>query len=264
MKQIEEGLREFDVKVEEAVKSISGEGTKIKAMVDKCVAQMIAAVMDQSKIEWDKSTKLLADTKMDLKEGCDLDKKIYELNKTRNDGKLLKSLQKLTDDIAKLTIESLPVFPCIQYTAKPASDKKIQQLFGIIKISAYRPDVKPKEHGKYLYRCSRCRADINKLDPNSPFICVSCNENDLYDPNSESATPNILCPDQDDQILHNQLSATAPSIQPSKTPRQSSQQPTTSVCELSKDTPLTKPKSSSRSKANKSVENRTKTIELEK
>ncbi|CAC5360625.1 unnamed protein product [Mytilus coruscus] len=80
----------------------------------------------------------------------------------------------------------------------------------------------------------------------------------------ESSTPIILYPDQDDQILHNQLSAPAPSIQPSKTPHQSSQQPTPSVCELSKDTPLTRPKSSSRSKTNKSVENRTYTIELEK
>ncbi|CAG2185040.1 unnamed protein product [Mytilus edulis] len=113
----------------------------------------------------------------------------------------------------------------------------------------------------YHYNCvGLTRADINKLDPNSPFICVSCNENDLYDPNSdntihpisasteESSTPIILCPDQNDQVLQNQLSQPAPSSQPSITPLQSSDQPTPSVCELSKDTPLTRPKSSSRSK----------------
>ncbi|CAG2198635.1 TAF3 [Mytilus edulis] len=129
----------------------------------------------------------------------------------------------------------------------------------------------------YHYNCvGLTRADINKLDPNSPFICVSCNENDLYDPNSdntihpisasteESSTPIILCPDQNDQVLQNQLSQPAPSSQPSITPLQSSDQPTPSVCELSKDTPLTRPKSSSRSKNNKTVENRTYTLELEK
>ncbi|CAG2206309.1 unnamed protein product [Mytilus edulis] len=97
----------------------------------------------------------------------------------------------------------------------------------------------------YHYNCvGLTRADINKLDPNSPFICVSCNENDLYDPNSdntihpiaasteESSTPIILCPDQNDQVLQNQLSQPAPSSQPSITPLQSSDQPTPSVCEL--------------------------------
>ncbi|VDI71069.1 Hypothetical predicted protein [Mytilus galloprovincialis] len=128
----------------------------------------------------------------------------------------------------------------------------------------------------YHYNCvGLTRADINKLDPNSPFICVSCNENDLYDPNSdntihpisasteESSTPIILCSDQNDQVLQNQLSQPAPSSQPSITPLQSSDQPTP-VCELSKDTPLTRPKSSSRPKNNKTVENRTYTLELEK
>lgn len=71
---------------------------------------------------------------MDLKEGIDLNKKVSGLNKTRNDGIFLQSLQKLSDDIAKLTIETLPAFPSIQYTTKPASDKDIQQLFGIFKI----------------------------------------------------------------------------------------------------------------------------------
>ncbi|CAC5355088.1 unnamed protein product [Mytilus coruscus] len=175
IKTMEEGLKAFDVKVEGVVKTIIEEGTKIKAMVDTCVAQMIASVKDQSRNEKDKLAKIIADIKIDLKEGSDLEKKKYELDKTRNDGKLLQSLQKLTDDIAKLTIKPIPEFPNIQYTAKPVTDNDIKQLFGIFKISGvrtqytgnrekelpkpksdYEQDTKPKEEGKYLYRCNRC------------------------------------------------------------------------------------------------------------
>ncbi|XP_052096617.1 E3 ubiquitin-protein ligase TRIM71-like [Mytilus californianus] len=175
LKKIEEGLKAFDVNVEVVVKAITEEGTNIKAMVDKCIAEMIASVKDQSKTEKDKLTKIMADSKMDLKAGSDISNKIYELEKTRNDGQLLQSLQKLTNDIAKLTIEPISEFPNIQYTAKPVTDNDIKQLFGIFKISGvrtqhignrekelpkpksdYEQDTKPKEEGKYLYRCEWC------------------------------------------------------------------------------------------------------------
>ncbi|CAG2213558.1 unnamed protein product [Mytilus edulis] len=175
MKQIEEGLKAFDVKVEGIVKAITEEGTKIKTMVDKCISEKIASVKDQSRKERDKLTKLLEDTQMDLKAGRDLDKKIHELNKTRNDGKLLQSLQKLTDYIAKLTVKPIPEFPNIQYTAKSATDNDVKQLFGNYIISEMRTqqtmnrerelpspksdnkqEVNPKERGRYLYRCNKC------------------------------------------------------------------------------------------------------------
>lgn len=135
LENIEEGIHAFDVnRVDRVFKAITEEGKKIRTMVNKCVAQMIASAKDQSRMKRDKLTKILAGTKIDLKAGSDFDKTIYELNKTRNDANLLKSLQKLIDDIAKLTIEPLPTFPSIQYTAKSASDKDIQQLFGIFQI----------------------------------------------------------------------------------------------------------------------------------
>ncbi|XP_052096341.1 E3 ubiquitin-protein ligase TRIM71-like isoform X7 [Mytilus californianus] len=166
LKKIEEGLKAFDVNVEVVVKAITEEGTNIKTMVDKCIAEMIASVKDQSKTEKDKLTKIMADSKMNLKAGSDIGNKIYELEKTRKDGQLLQSLQKLTNDIAKLMVESLPEFPNIQYTAKPVTDNDIKQLFGIFKISGvrtqhignrekglpntksdYEKDTKPKEEG---------------------------------------------------------------------------------------------------------------------
>ncbi|VDI08033.1 Hypothetical predicted protein, partial [Mytilus galloprovincialis] len=116
----------------------------------------------------------MADTRMELKAGSDLDKQIYELDKMRNDGNLLKSLQKLTDDIAKLTIKPIPEFPNIKYTAKSATDNDVKQLFGNYIISEmrtqqtmnrerelpspksdYKQEVNPKERQRYLYKCKK-------------------------------------------------------------------------------------------------------------
>ncbi|XP_063436133.1 tripartite motif-containing protein 46-like [Mytilus trossulus] len=175
MKQIEKGIKEFDVKVEGVVKAITKEGTQLKAMVDKCVAEMISSVNDQSRREKDKLTKIMADTRMDLKAGSNLYMQIDELDKIRNDGNLLQSLQKLTDDIAKLTIKPMPEFPNIRYTAKSATDNDVKHLFGNYILSEmrtqqimnkerelpssksdYKQDVIPKVQGKYLYRCTKC------------------------------------------------------------------------------------------------------------
>ncbi|XP_076080134.1 transcription intermediary factor 1-beta-like [Mytilus galloprovincialis] len=138
IKQIEEGIQTFDVKVTEVVKAITEEGTRIKAMVDKCITEMIASFKEKSRIERDKLTTVFADTKANLKAESDLDKKTNELNKTRNDGKLLQSLQKLTDDIAKLTVKPIPEFPKIKYIAKSATDNDVKQLFGNYIISEMR------------------------------------------------------------------------------------------------------------------------------
>ncbi|XP_063436124.1 probable E3 ubiquitin-protein ligase MID2 [Mytilus trossulus] len=152
IKQIEEGIQAFDVNVEEEVKAITEEGSRIKAMVDKCISEMIASVKDQSRKERNKLTNVFADTKANLKTGSDLDKKTDELNKTRNDGKLLQSLQQLTDKIAKLTVKPIPEFPKIKYTAKSATDNDVKQLFGnyIIRKDK-RADIR---WGICGYRCS--------------------------------------------------------------------------------------------------------------
>ncbi|VDI09245.1 Hypothetical predicted protein [Mytilus galloprovincialis] len=49
IQKIEESLNVFDNSVESVIKAISDEGNKIKRMVDKSVAQMIALVKEQSK-----------------------------------------------------------------------------------------------------------------------------------------------------------------------------------------------------------------------
>ncbi|CAC5355092.1 unnamed protein product [Mytilus coruscus] len=126
IQNIEEGLQEFDLKVEVVVKAITEEGTKVKAMVNKCIAQMIASGKDQSRTEKDKFTTILAETRKDLKAGSDLDKKLYELDKKLNDENLLQFLQKLTDSIGKLMTEPISVYPCVQYTAKSATENDIK------------------------------------------------------------------------------------------------------------------------------------------
>ncbi|CAC5398585.1 TRIM28 [Mytilus coruscus] len=66
MKKMQECLKEFEMEVEVVIKTITEEGTNIKDMVDKCIAEMIASVKDQSRKEMDKLTKIIADTKKDL------------------------------------------------------------------------------------------------------------------------------------------------------------------------------------------------------
>lgn len=131
---MKEGLNVFDANVEVVIKAITEEGTNIKAKVDKCIAEMIASVKDQSRKEKNKLTKQLADTEMDLKAGSVLIKNIYELEKTLNDEKLLQSLQKLADEIEKLTIQPIYEIPNVQHTAKSITDSDIQQLLRSFKI----------------------------------------------------------------------------------------------------------------------------------
>ncbi|CAC5381233.1 TRIM28 [Mytilus coruscus] len=57
MKIMEEGIKSFDRKVEVVDRAITEKGTQIKAMVDKCIAQMTASVKDQSKKEKEKKRK---------------------------------------------------------------------------------------------------------------------------------------------------------------------------------------------------------------
>lgn len=60
IKKIEEGSKAFDGMIEVVVKAIIKDGTKIKAMVDKQIAKMIASVKKQSKNENEKIAKSLA------------------------------------------------------------------------------------------------------------------------------------------------------------------------------------------------------------
>ncbi|XP_052096350.1 E3 ubiquitin-protein ligase TRIM71-like [Mytilus californianus] len=158
IKKIEDGSKAFDGMVEVVVKAIIKDGTKIKAMVDKQIAKMVASVKDQSKNEKEKIAKSIADNKSVFKVGSDLLKKIYELEKSRNDRKLLQSLQKLSDDVkklsddvAKLTIEPHSEYPSKHYTTTIATDNDIKQILGKFTISNQLKDI-----GKYLYRCQRC------------------------------------------------------------------------------------------------------------
>ncbi|XP_063436137.1 E3 ubiquitin-protein ligase TRIM71-like [Mytilus trossulus] len=96
MKKIEEGQQAFAMKIEVVVKTITEEGTKIKAMVDKYIEKMITSIKNQSMLEKDKLAKSMAGYNMVLKSGIHLHKKIHELDKKLNEGKLLQSLQLIT------------------------------------------------------------------------------------------------------------------------------------------------------------------------
>ncbi|CAC5420372.1 unnamed protein product [Mytilus coruscus] len=63
MEKVEQGLSSFDEKVDIVIKAITDEGTKLKAMIDKHISQMIESLKDQSKKEKDKLTTIIAQNK---------------------------------------------------------------------------------------------------------------------------------------------------------------------------------------------------------
>ncbi|XP_063436145.1 E3 ubiquitin-protein ligase TRIM71-like [Mytilus trossulus] len=69
MEKIEEGQQAFAMKIEAVVKTITEEGTQIKAMVDKYIEQMITSIKNQSMMEKDKLAKAMAGYNMVLKSG---------------------------------------------------------------------------------------------------------------------------------------------------------------------------------------------------
>ncbi|XP_063405980.1 E3 ubiquitin-protein ligase TRIM71-like [Mytilus trossulus] len=134
IKKIEESLNVFDNSVESVIKAINDEGNKVKRMVDKSVAQMIALVKGQSKKEKDKLMNMLSDAKSVLDDGQTLDKKRKELDKTRQDGSLVQKINNLKEEIDKLHINSLPEFPNITFSRKSVAEDDIRQLIGTYSI----------------------------------------------------------------------------------------------------------------------------------
>ncbi|XP_076082425.1 E3 ubiquitin-protein ligase TRIM71-like [Mytilus galloprovincialis] len=156
VQKIKESLRSFDNSLESVIKAIKDEGNMIKIMVDKNVAQMVALVREQSKQEKDKLMNMLSDAKSVLVAGQTLDKHRKELDKTRQDGRLVQKINNLKEEIDKLHINSLPEFPNISFSRKSVAEDDIRQLIGTYNISNCAP-----VHG-YFYRCA-CGHD--KIQP---------------------------------------------------------------------------------------------------
>lgn len=125
----------LDNEAGQVVELLRKEGEKFKAMVDANVIKMIESVKDQSNKEKNKWTKRIKENKEHLDAVMVLNEKSKKLNKTRNDGKLIKALQGLGKEIARIKVEKIHETPYMSYqTDESATENVIKQLFGVFKI----------------------------------------------------------------------------------------------------------------------------------
>ncbi|XP_063405832.1 E3 ubiquitin-protein ligase TRIM71-like [Mytilus trossulus] len=128
--KIENSVKSFDNSVESVIKAINNEGNMMKRMVDESVANMIALVKEQTKREKDKLMNMLFDAKSVLAAGQNVDKRRTGLDKTRQDGTMVKQLQNLKREINKLRIKPLLEFPNISFSPKYLVEDNMRQLLG--------------------------------------------------------------------------------------------------------------------------------------
>jgi predicted Holliday junction resolvase-like endonuclease len=129
-KQIEEGLTTFDLSVTSVIKALTEEGSKLKAMVDRHIEKMIATLREKAKQEKEPLTKMLLEYKQLLEQAKEIEKRENKIRQSREDASIIHHLQTLNDDITKLSIVPLPVFPSVKYSPRTTSDSDVEQLIG--------------------------------------------------------------------------------------------------------------------------------------
>ena len=129
-KQIEEGLTTFDLSVTSVIHALTAEGTRIKAMVDRHIEKMIATLKEKANYEKESLTKMLSDCKQQLENAKAIEKREDKVRQSRDDASTIQYLQKLNDEISKLSVVPLPEFPSIKYSPMSTSDSDVGQLIG--------------------------------------------------------------------------------------------------------------------------------------
>jgi hypothetical protein len=128
--QIEKGLTTFDVSVTSVFNALTAEGTKIKAMVDRHIEKMIATLKEKTSHEKKSLTKMLSDCKQQLENAKAIEKREEKVRQSRDDASTIQHLQKLNDEISKLSVVPLPEFPSVKYSPRSTSDSDVGQLIG--------------------------------------------------------------------------------------------------------------------------------------
>ena len=129
-KQIEEGLTTFDLSVTSVIHALTAEGTTIKAMVDRHIWKMIATLKEKTGYEKESLAKMLSDCKQQLGNAKAIEKKAEKIRQSRDDASTIQHLQKLNDEISKLSVVLLPEFPSVKYIPRSTNDSDVCQLIG--------------------------------------------------------------------------------------------------------------------------------------
>jgi hypothetical protein len=129
-KQIEEGLTTFDVSITSVIHALTAEGTKIKAKIDRHIEKMIATLQEKASQETESLTKMLSDCKQQLENAKAIAKREEKVRQSRDDASTIQHLQKLNDEISKLSVVPLPEFLSVKYSPMSTSDSDVGQLIG--------------------------------------------------------------------------------------------------------------------------------------
>jgi hypothetical protein len=112
------------------IKALTEEGLKLKAMIDRHIEKMITTLREKAKQEKEPLTKMLLESKQLLEQAKELEKRENKIRQSREDASIIQHLQTLNDDITKLSIVPLPVFPSVKYSPTTTSDSDVEQLIG--------------------------------------------------------------------------------------------------------------------------------------
>ena len=129
-KKLETGLTTFDLSVTSIIKELKEEGTKIKAMVDHHIEKMIATLKEKASNEKEPHTKMFSECKHQLEKAKEIEKREEKIRQSRDDSSTIQHLQKLNDEISKLSVLPLPAFPSVKYNPRSTSDSDVGQLIG--------------------------------------------------------------------------------------------------------------------------------------
>ena len=129
-KQIEDGLTTFDLGVTSVINELKEEGTKIKAMVDRHIEKMIMNLREKARHEKEQLTKMLSDCKQQLENAKTIEKREKKIRQFRYDASTIQHLQKLNDELSKLSLLLLPEFPSLKHSPRSTSGSDVGQLIG--------------------------------------------------------------------------------------------------------------------------------------
>jgi hypothetical protein len=71
---------------------------------------------------------MLSDCKQQLENAKAIEKREEKVQQSRDDASTIQHLQKLNDEISKLSVVPLPEFPSVKYSPRSTSDSDVGQL----------------------------------------------------------------------------------------------------------------------------------------
>ncbi|CAC5357805.1 unnamed protein product [Mytilus coruscus] len=145
-------------------------------MVDQFTANKIASLQEQARKESEQLSAILSDHKTALDKAYALDNRKKSIEKqSRHDGTFMQMLKTLNEDIDKLEVCPLPIFPSATFISKFVKENDISQLLGTYGLcetktgTARKLEIMSLPKQKKIYECSKCGKQKIK-DPYARYL----------------------------------------------------------------------------------------------